>query len=141
MEGVGGLRIMHDVGAKVHALKGMKLHAKMIVADDKRAVIGSINLAPGSFDARRELAIETDAHHVVSKLSEVAQRTGTIRRRSISATKACSPTSRSATLRVLARKCSCSRTSTRKRTSTDPLRGAIRISDAPLHVLLREIHR
>jgi cardiolipin synthase len=74
VEGVGGLRIMHDVGAKVHTLKGLKLHAKMIVADHKRAVVGSINLAPGSFDARRELAIETDAHHVVSKLSEVAQR-------------------------------------------------------------------
>ena len=74
IEGVGGLRIMHDVGAKVHTLKDLKLHAKMIVADDKRAVVGSINLAPGSFDARRELAIETDAHHVVSRLSEVAQR-------------------------------------------------------------------
>jgi len=72
MEGVGGLRIMHDVGAKVHALKGMKLHAKMIVADDKRAVVGSINLAPGSFDARRELAIETDSHHVIKRLAKVA---------------------------------------------------------------------
>ena len=31
----------------------------------KRAIIGSINLAPGSFDSRRELAIEVDdeAHH------------------------------------------------------------------------------
>jgi phosphatidylserine/phosphatidylglycerophosphate/cardiolipin synthase-like enzyme len=47
IEGVGGLRIMHDVGAKVHTLKGLKLHAKMIVADHKRAVVGSINLAPG----------------------------------------------------------------------------------------------
>ena len=73
MEGVGGLRIMHDVGAKVHALKGMKLHAKMIVADDKRAVIGSINLSPGSFDARRELAIETDSHHVIKRLIKVAE--------------------------------------------------------------------
>ena len=74
MEGVGGLRIMHDVGAKVHRLKGLKLHAKMILADHKRAVVGSINLAPGSFDARRELAIETDAHHVIRRLTEVAQR-------------------------------------------------------------------
>jgi phosphatidylserine/phosphatidylglycerophosphate/cardiolipin synthase-like enzyme len=73
MEGVGGLRIMHDVGAKVHALKGMKLHAKMIVRDDERAVIGSINLAPGSFDARRELAIETDSHHVIKRLVKVAE--------------------------------------------------------------------
>jgi cardiolipin synthase A/B len=68
VEGVGGLRIMHDVGAKVHRLKHLKMHGKMILADDARAVIGSINLAPGSFDSRRELAIETDAGHVVKRL-------------------------------------------------------------------------
>jgi phosphatidylserine/phosphatidylglycerophosphate/cardiolipin synthase-like enzyme len=73
VEGVGGLRIMHDVGAKVHTLKGLKLHAKMILADEKRAIVGSINLSPGSFDGRRELAIETDAHHVVKRLNEAAQ--------------------------------------------------------------------
>ena len=68
VEGVGALRIMHDVGAKIHRLKGMKLHGKMLLADEKRAIVGSINLSPGSFDARRELAIETDAHHVVHRL-------------------------------------------------------------------------
>jgi cardiolipin synthase len=73
IEGVGGLRIMHDVGAKIHTLKGLKLHAKMILADDKWAIVGSINLSPGSFDGRRELAIETDAHHVVKRLNEAAQ--------------------------------------------------------------------
>jgi cardiolipin synthase len=73
VEGVGGLRIMHDVGAKVHTLKGLKLHAKMILADDQRAIVGSINLSPGSFDGRRELAIETDAHHVVKRVNEAAQ--------------------------------------------------------------------
>jgi cardiolipin synthase A/B len=73
VEGVGGLRIVHDVGAKVHTLKGLKLHAKMILADDQRAIVGSINLSPGSFDGRRELAVETDAHHVVRRLSEAAQ--------------------------------------------------------------------
>jgi cardiolipin synthase len=73
VEGVGGLRIVHDVGAKVHALKGLKLHAKMILADERRAIVGSINLSPGSFDGRRELAIETDSHHVVKRLNEAAQ--------------------------------------------------------------------
>lgn len=73
IEGVGGLRIMHDVGAKVHRLKGLKLHGKMLLADGKRAIVGSINLAPGSFDARRELAIRTDAHHVIQRLNEVTQ--------------------------------------------------------------------
>jgi len=74
VEGVGGLRILHDVGAKVHRLKDMKLHGKMLLADEKRAIVGSINLAPGSFDARRELAIETDAHHVVKRLVETSHR-------------------------------------------------------------------
>jgi cardiolipin synthase len=73
VEGVGGLRIVDDVGGKVHTLKGLKLHAKMILADDNRAIVGSINLSPGSFDGRRELAVETDAHHVVRRLGEAAQ--------------------------------------------------------------------
>ena len=73
VEGVGGLRIMHDVGAKVHKLKGLKLHGKMLLADESRAIVGSINLSPGSFDARRELAIETDAHHVIAQLVKTSQ--------------------------------------------------------------------
>ena len=72
VEGVGGLRIMHDVGAKVHRLKEMKLHGKMLLADEARAIVGSINLAPGSFDARRELAIETDAGHVIKRLVQTS---------------------------------------------------------------------
>lgn len=73
IEGVGGLRIMNDVGAKVHRLKKLKLHGKMLLADGKRAIVGSINLAPGSFDARRELAIQTDARHVIKRLNETTQ--------------------------------------------------------------------
>ena len=73
IEGVGGLRIVQDVGAKVHRLKGLKLHGKMLLADGKRAIVGSINLAPGSFDARRELAIQTDAHHVIKRLNDTTQ--------------------------------------------------------------------
>ena len=71
VEAVGGLRIMHDVGAKVHKLKHLKLHGKMLLADEERAIVGSINLAPGSFDARRELAVETDAGHVVKRLVKI----------------------------------------------------------------------
>ena len=58
IEGVGGMRIMDDVGIKVHKMKHLKLHGKMLLADGLRAIVGSINLAPGSFDSRRELAIE-----------------------------------------------------------------------------------
>jgi cardiolipin synthase len=73
IEGVGGLRILQDVGVKVHTLKHLKLHAKMLLADSERAIVGSINLAPGSFDARRELAIEIDDHHAVSRLEKTVK--------------------------------------------------------------------
>jgi cardiolipin synthase A/B len=73
IEGVGGLRILQDVGVKVHTLKHLKLHAKILLADSKRAIIGSINLAPGSFDARRELAVETEDHHAVKRLEHTVR--------------------------------------------------------------------
>lgn len=72
VEAVGGMRIMEDVGIKIHKLKHLKLHAKMLLADHARAIVGSINLAPGSFDSRRELAIEVDDEDVVKRLSEIA---------------------------------------------------------------------
>jgi cardiolipin synthase A/B len=72
VEGVGGLRILDDVGIKVHKLKDLKLHAKMLLADGVAAIVGSINLAPGSFDARRELAIEVREDALVEHLHKVA---------------------------------------------------------------------
>jgi len=71
LEGVGGLRILDDVGVKVHRLKGLKLHAKLLLADNVRGIVGSINLAPGSFDSRRECAIEVRDEGVVDRLHEV----------------------------------------------------------------------
>lgn len=73
IEGVGGLRILDDVGVKIHRLKHLKLHAKMILADGIRGIVGSINLAPGSFDTRRELAIEVRDDDVTERLHGVAQ--------------------------------------------------------------------
>ena len=46
----------------------------MLLADGERAIIGSINLAPGSFDSRRELAIEVDDKHIVDRLHEIVKR-------------------------------------------------------------------
>jgi cardiolipin synthase len=71
VEGVEGLRILQDLGAKVHKLKGLRLHGKMMFADNARALIGSINLAPGSFDSRRELAIAVDDEEVARRLHHV----------------------------------------------------------------------
>jgi phosphatidylserine/phosphatidylglycerophosphate/cardiolipin synthase-like enzyme len=71
VEGVGGLRIMDDVGIEIHKLRHLKLHAKMLLADGLHAIVGSINLAPGSFDSRRELAIEVHDEAVVERLHKV----------------------------------------------------------------------
>lgn len=73
IEGVGGLRILDDVGVKVRKLKGLKLHGKMLLADGVTAIVGSINLAPGSFDSRRELAIEVRDPAVVDRLHTIAK--------------------------------------------------------------------
>jgi cardiolipin synthase A/B len=71
VEGVGDLRIMHDIGVGIHKLKHLRLHSKMMLADKSRAIIGSMNLSPGSLDTRRELAIDLKDHHVVTRLWSV----------------------------------------------------------------------
>ncbi len=73
IEGVSGLRILQDLGVKIHKLKHIKLHAKLLFADNARAIIGSINLAPGSFDSRRELAIEVDDEHIIKRIHQTLQ--------------------------------------------------------------------
>ena len=72
IEGIGGLRIMDDVGIRIHKLKHLKLHGKMLLADGLHAIVGSINLAPGSFDDRRELAIEVHDDEIVDRLQIIA---------------------------------------------------------------------
>jgi len=72
-EGVGGLRTMQDVGIKIHKLRHLKLHAKMLLIDQKRVIVGSINLAPGSFDSRRELAIDVRDKHIVKRMNKVVR--------------------------------------------------------------------
>jgi cardiolipin synthase A/B len=71
LEGVSGLRLLDDVGIKIH--KVAHLHGKMLLADHARAIIGSINLAPGSFDDRRELAIEVSDEAIVKRLEKTVR--------------------------------------------------------------------
>src|SRR5450631_3675311 len=58
-------------GVKIHRLRHVKLHGKLLYADGVRAIIGSINIAPGSFDSRRELAIEVRDDHIIDRLHDV----------------------------------------------------------------------
>jgi phosphatidylserine/phosphatidylglycerophosphate/cardiolipin synthase-like enzyme len=74
VEGVGGLRLLDDVGIKIHQLKHLKLHGKMMLADGVAAIVGSINFAAGSLDGRRELAIDVRDANVVDRLESVVRR-------------------------------------------------------------------
>ena len=73
VEGVGGLRILQDSGVKVHRLSSLALHGKMLLGDGVGAIVGSTNIAPGSFDSRRELGIETRDAAIVERLEKIAR--------------------------------------------------------------------
>jgi phosphatidylserine/phosphatidylglycerophosphate/cardiolipin synthase-like enzyme len=62
---------MRDVGIGVRRVKHQRLHAKVLLADKARAIVGSINFSASSFDDRRELAIHVKEATVVDRLTEV----------------------------------------------------------------------
>jgi cardiolipin synthase A/B len=68
------LRLMERAGVRVHRQKHLKLHAKLIIADGKRALLGSMNIDRSAFDLRRELGISFDDEPLVERLSQVFTR-------------------------------------------------------------------
>ena len=67
-------RLMHQAGAKVHKQKNLRAHAKLLVVDDKWALLGSQNFDQPAFDLRREVAIEMRAAAIVQDLTSVFER-------------------------------------------------------------------
>ncbi len=49
------LRLMKLNGVKIRKQKGLRLHAKLLLADNASALIGSMNIDRSAFDLRREL--------------------------------------------------------------------------------------
>ena len=54
------LRTLTRFGVKVHKQKNLRVHAKLIVVDNRHALVGSMNIDRSAFDLRRELGIMTD---------------------------------------------------------------------------------
>ena len=71
LDGVAGLRLLEDLGIHVHRLKHVHLHAKLILADKKRALLSSFNIYPKCFNERRELGIRFEDRDLVKRLVEV----------------------------------------------------------------------
>ena len=65
------LRTLRRFGVKVHKQKNLRVHAKLLIADNTRALVGSMNIDRSAFDLRRELGIETDDLTVVQRLKGV----------------------------------------------------------------------
>jgi cardiolipin synthase A/B len=65
------LRTLGRFGVKVHKQKNLRVHAKLLIADDERALLGSMNIDRSAFDLRRELGITISEHEVVARLKQV----------------------------------------------------------------------
>lgn len=59
-----------DAGVQVRISKQYMIHAKVILIDDKRALLGSINLTKPSMDSNRELSIITASENIVQTLNQ-----------------------------------------------------------------------
>jgi cardiolipin synthase A/B len=57
-------------GIKVHKQKNLRVHAKLLIVDGERALLGSMNIDRSAFDLRRELSITISDPSVVARLRE-----------------------------------------------------------------------
>lgn len=65
------LRMLIRAGVKVHKQKNYRLHAKLLLADGKHALLGSMNIDRSAFDLRRELGTFITNEAVIKQLNEV----------------------------------------------------------------------
>jgi phosphatidylserine/phosphatidylglycerophosphate/cardiolipin synthase-like enzyme len=65
------LRLLADAGVRVHKQKRLRTHAKLIIADGRRAQVGSMNIDRSAFDLRRELGVVIADHAAVRQLERV----------------------------------------------------------------------
>lgn len=72
-EGIAGLRLLEDLGIHIHKLHGLHLHAKLIIADEERALLSSFNFYPKCFNERRELGIRFEDPSLVKRLVKIFQ--------------------------------------------------------------------
>jgi phosphatidylserine/phosphatidylglycerophosphate/cardiolipin synthase-like enzyme len=65
------LRTLRRFGVKVHKQKNLRVHAKLLIVDEERAFVGSMNIDRSAFDLRRELGITIADPAVVARLKTV----------------------------------------------------------------------
>jgi cardiolipin synthase len=65
------LRLMKLHGIKIRKQKKLRLHAKLLLADGRRVLTGSMNIDRSAFDLRRELGCLVNDKEVVERLHTV----------------------------------------------------------------------
>ena len=65
------LRVMERFGVRVHKQRDLRLHAKLIIVDRTRALVGSMNIDRSAFDLRRELGMAFTDPAAVARLRAV----------------------------------------------------------------------
>jgi phosphatidylserine/phosphatidylglycerophosphate/cardiolipin synthase-like enzyme len=65
------LRTLRRFGVKVHKQKNLRVHAKLLIADNAEALVGSMNIDRSAFDLRRELGITISQPAIVERLQNV----------------------------------------------------------------------
>ena len=68
MDTFSALRCLARAGAHVRQQHGLRLHAKLLLADGERALVGSQNIDRSAFDLRRELGVVMRERHAVAQL-------------------------------------------------------------------------
>lgn len=71
LEGIAGLRLLADLDIHVRKLHGIHLHAKLIIADEKKALLSSFNFYPKCFNERRELGIRFEDPELIDRLVSI----------------------------------------------------------------------
>jgi phosphatidylserine/phosphatidylglycerophosphate/cardiolipin synthase-like enzyme len=65
------LRTLRRFGVKVRKQKNLRVHAKLLIVDNRHALVGSMNIDRSAFDLRRELGITIEDPAVVARLKQV----------------------------------------------------------------------
>jgi cardiolipin synthase A/B len=69
-------RVLHHSGVKVHKQKNLRSHAKLLLADRKHVLLGSMNIDRSAFDLRRELGTTIQDPAIVRRLEQVFEHIG-----------------------------------------------------------------
>lgn len=69
VENSAALRRLMSQGAEVREIKKPKMHAKLILVDGSRALVGSLNLDKSCFELRRELAVMVEHPQPLAELA------------------------------------------------------------------------